>query len=136
MRVLRLVLIGLLLVGGPSRVMRAQLSSPYAQEVDQAKQEEQLRIQRQKQLVADSSKLVDSHYQPWTFVSGWILGTTSCTAVVPDTYRLQAGDADDTTLFHNHPLFHEASLERAPRGDNALFGEEQSIIRGRLFAGN
>ena len=55
MRVLRFVVIGILLAG----VMRAQISSPYAKEVDRAKQEEQLKIQRQKQLVVDSSKLVE-----------------------------------------------------------------------------
>jgi acyl carrier protein len=55
MRVLRFVVIGVLLVG----VMRAQVSSPYEKQLERAKQEEQLRIQRQKQLIADSSKLVE-----------------------------------------------------------------------------
>jgi len=63
-------------------------------------------------------------------VGRWILGTTSGAAVVPDTYRLQAGDADDTTSFDNYPMFHEASLERPPGGGNALFGEEQPFIKG------
>ena len=44
----------------------------------------------------------------------WILGATSGAAVIPGTYRLQAGDADDTTSFDDHPTFHEASLERPP----------------------
>jgi hypothetical protein len=56
-------------------------------------------------------------------VGRWILGTTSGAAVIPDTYRLQAGDADDTTSFDNHTMFHEASLERPPGSGNALFGE-------------
>jgi hypothetical protein len=62
-------------------------------------------------------------HQPWTFVGRWILGTTNGAAVIPDTYRLQAGDADDTTSFDNHTMFHEASLERPLGSGNALFGE-------------
>ena len=62
-------------------------------------------------------------HQPRTFGGGWIVGTTNGAAVVPDTYRLQAGDAHDTTSFDNHPTFHEASLERPPASGNALFGE-------------
>ena len=61
-------------------------------------------------------------HQPWTLVGRWVLGTTSGAAVIPDTYGLQAGDADDTTSFENYPMFHEASLERPPRCGNALFG--------------
>ena len=53
----------------------------------------------------------------------WILGATSGAAIIPGAYRLQAGDADDTTSFDNHPIFHEASLERPPGSGNALFGE-------------
>jgi hypothetical protein len=60
--------------------------------------------------------------QPWTCVGRWVVRTTSGAAVVPDAYRLQAGDADDTTSFDNHPMFHKASLERPPRCGNALFG--------------
>jgi hypothetical protein len=61
--------------------------------------------------------------QPWTFGDVWVLRTTSGAAVVPDTYGLQAGDADDTASFDYYPSFHEASLERPPGGRNALFGE-------------
>jgi hypothetical protein len=60
-------------------------------------------------------------HQLWTFVGRWILGATNGAAVIPDTYRLQAGDANDTTSFDNHTMFHEASLERPPGSGNALF---------------
>jgi hypothetical protein len=50
--------------------------------------------------------------------------TASGAAVVPDPYRLQTCNADDTTSFDNHPVFHSASLDRPPGGDNALFGED------------
>ena len=55
------------------------------------------------------------------------MGTTNGAAVVPDAYRLQAGDAHDTTSFDNHPTFHEAIVERAPAGGNALFGEGTTV---------
>jgi hypothetical protein len=61
-------------------------------------------------------------HQLWTFVGRWILGATNGAAVIPDTYRLQAGDADDTTSFDNHTMFHEASLEWPVGSGNALFG--------------
>jgi hypothetical protein len=64
-------------------------------------------------------------------VGRWILGATSGAAVIPGAYRLQAGDADDTTSFDNHPMFHEASLERPPGSGNALFGEGQPFIKGK-----
>ena len=69
--------------------------------------------------------------QPRTFGVRWILGTTSGAAVVPDTYRLQAGDADDATSFDNHSIFHDASLERPPGGRNALFGEGANSQYGK-----
>jgi hypothetical protein len=50
------------------------------------------------------------------------LGATSGAAVVPNPYRLQAGNADDTTSFENYPMFHTASLERPPRDGNGRFG--------------
>src|SRR5580692_9016991 len=65
--------------------------------------------------------------QPWTFVGRWILGATSGAAVIPDTYGLQAGNADDTTSFDNHTMFHEASLERPLGSGNALFGAGNNL---------
>jgi hypothetical protein len=50
------------------------------------------------------------------------VGATSGAAVVPNPYRLQAGNADDTTSFENYPMFHTASLERPPRDGNGRFG--------------
>jgi hypothetical protein len=61
-------------------------------------------------------------HQLWTFLGRWILRATNGAAVIPDTYWLQAGDADDTTSFDNHTMFHEASLERLMGRGNALFG--------------
>jgi hypothetical protein len=61
-------------------------------------------------------------------VGRWILRTTSGAAVIPDTYRLQAGDADDTTSFENYPTFHYSSLERPTGSHNALFGEGTTFI--------
>jgi hypothetical protein len=61
-------------------------------------------------------------HQLRAFVGRWILGATNGAAVIPDTYRLQAGDADETTSFDNQSMFHEASLERPPGSGNALFG--------------
>jgi hypothetical protein len=55
-------------------------------------------------------------------VGRWILRTTDGAAVIPDTYRLQTGNADDTTSFDNHTMFHEASLEWPVGSGNALFG--------------
>ena len=51
-----------------------------------------------------------------------ILRTASGAAVVPDPYRLQTGDADDTTSHYNYTMFHGVSLDPPPGGDNALFG--------------
>ena len=60
MRVLRFLALGaLLLVVGRFGVIRAQLSSPYAQALDQAKEARELRLQRQKQLIAESDKLLE-----------------------------------------------------------------------------
>jgi hypothetical protein len=60
MRVLRfLVLSALLLTAGRFGVLSAQLSSPYAQALDQAKEAHELRVQRQKQLIAESDKLLE-----------------------------------------------------------------------------
>jgi hypothetical protein len=60
--------------------------------------------------------------QPGAFGSRWIVGAASGAAVVPNAYRLQAGNAHDTTTFENHPTFHKASLKRPARDDNGLFG--------------
>ncbi len=60
MRVLRfLVLAALLLTVGRFGVVSAQWSSPTAQALDRAKEANELRIQRQKQLVAESDKLLE-----------------------------------------------------------------------------
>lgn len=60
MRVLRfLLLAALLLTVGRSGVLTAQWSSPTAQALDRAKEANELRIQRQKQLVAESDKLLE-----------------------------------------------------------------------------
>jgi hypothetical protein len=50
------------------------------------------------------------------------VGATSGAAVVPNPYRLQAGNADDTASFKNYPMFHTASLERPPGEGNGRFG--------------
>jgi hypothetical protein len=60
MRILRLLVLGTLsLAVGRFGVINAQLSSPTAQVLDQAKEANELRIQRQKQLVAESDKLLE-----------------------------------------------------------------------------
>jgi hypothetical protein len=60
MRVLRfLILVALLLALGRFGVIIAQLSSPDAQALDRAKEANELRIQRQKQLIAESDKLAE-----------------------------------------------------------------------------
>jgi hypothetical protein len=68
-------------------------------------------------------------HQPWTLVGRRIVRTTSGAAVVPDPDRLKASNADNTTSFDDHAKFHEASLERPPEGDNALFGEATPTLR-------
>jgi CheY-like chemotaxis protein len=37
-------------------------------------------------------------------------------------------NSDDATSFDNHPSFHSASLDRPPKGDNALFGEGATLL--------
>jgi hypothetical protein len=60
MRVLRFLVLGaLLLTVGRFGVISAQWSSPTAQALDRAKEANELRIQRQKQLVAESDKLLE-----------------------------------------------------------------------------
>jgi hypothetical protein len=60
MRVLRfLVLAALLLSVGRFGVISVQWSSPTAQALDRAKEANELRIQRQKQLVAESDELLE-----------------------------------------------------------------------------
>jgi hypothetical protein len=73
-------------------------------------------------LPALESSLSNTLNQPWAFSCHWIVGATSGAAVVPNPYRLQAGNADDTTGFENYPMFHTASLERPPRDGNGRFG--------------
>jgi len=59
MGVLRFLVLGaLLLTVGRFGVINAQLSSPYAQALDQAKEARELRVQRQKQLISESDKLL------------------------------------------------------------------------------
>jgi hypothetical protein len=50
------------------------------------------------------------------------VGATSSAAVVPNSHRLQADNADDTTSFDDNPTTHTASLERPPRDGNGRFG--------------
>jgi hypothetical protein len=60
MRVLRLLVIGALLsTVGRFKVTSAQMSSPYAQALDRAKEANELRVRRQKQLIAESDKLLE-----------------------------------------------------------------------------
>jgi hypothetical protein len=49
----------LLLTVGRFGVISGQLSSPYAQALDQAKEARELQVQRQKQLNAESDKLLE-----------------------------------------------------------------------------
>jgi hypothetical protein len=59
MRVLRFSVLGaLLLAAGRFEVSSAQVSSPYAQALDRAKAANELRALRQKQLIAESDKLL------------------------------------------------------------------------------
>ena len=60
MRVLQFLVLGALLLSvGRFGGISAQLSSPYAQALDQAKEARELRVQRQKQLIAESDKLLE-----------------------------------------------------------------------------
>ena len=60
MKVLRFSVLGaLLLTASRFEVSSAQVSSPYAQALDRAKAASELRVLRQKQLFAESSKLVE-----------------------------------------------------------------------------
>jgi hypothetical protein len=58
MRVGVLALSAILVGVGSFGLMSAQLSSPYAQQIDQAKEAREIRVQRQKQLVAESDELL------------------------------------------------------------------------------
>jgi hypothetical protein len=59
MRVLRFAIVGVLMVtASSSRVTMAQWPSPYADAQTQAEQAKQLRVQRKKQLILDSDKLL------------------------------------------------------------------------------
>jgi hypothetical protein len=71
--------------------------------------------------------------QPGAFDCRWIVGATSGAAVVPNPYRLQAGNADDTTSFENYPMFHTASLERPPRDGNGRFGAGNEPSRSAVW---
>jgi hypothetical protein len=57
------------------------------------------------------------------------VGATIGAAVVPNPYRLQAGNTDEATSFENHPMFHKVSLERSAGGDNGRFGAGKSSVR-------
>jgi cell division protein FtsI/penicillin-binding protein 2 len=60
MRSVRFALAGILLLLGSSRkVITAQLSSPYAQRIDQAKSARAIAVDRQRHLLADSEKSVN-----------------------------------------------------------------------------
>ena len=60
MRVLRFLVLGALLLSVNSfGFMNAQLSSPYAQSLEQAKEANELRAQRQKHLIAESDRLLE-----------------------------------------------------------------------------
>ena len=60
MKALRFSLLGaLLLTGGRCEFSNAQVSSPYAQALDRAKAANELRLLRQKQLIAESDKLLE-----------------------------------------------------------------------------
>jgi hypothetical protein len=60
MGVLRFLVLGALLsTVGRFGVISAQLSSPYAQALDQAKEARELRLQRQKQLITESDRLLE-----------------------------------------------------------------------------
>jgi hypothetical protein len=60
MRVLRSSVLGaLLLTAARFEVLSAQVSSPYAQALDRAKAANELRVLRQKQLIAESDKLLE-----------------------------------------------------------------------------
>jgi hypothetical protein len=60
MKVLRFSALGvLLLTAGRFEVSSAQVSSPYAQALDRAKATNELRVLRQKQLIAESGKLLE-----------------------------------------------------------------------------
>jgi hypothetical protein len=59
MRVLRFSVLGaLLLTAARFEVSSAQVSSPYAQALDRAKEANELRVLRQRQLIAESGKLL------------------------------------------------------------------------------
>lgn len=73
-------------------------------------------------------------YQPWAFEGRRVVGTTSRAAVVPGAYGLQAGDANDTTCFDDHPSFHEASLEGRPPGGNATIWGRNRVSQMVRFA--
>ena len=74
--------------------------------------------------------------QPGAFDCRWIVGATSGAAFVPNSYRLLAGNADDTTSFENYPMFHTTSLERLPKDGNGRFGagDEPSRSVARLLS--
>jgi|ERR1700677_3559896 hypothetical protein len=60
MRVIRFLVLGaLLLTVGPFCVITAQLSSPTAEAIDRAKEADELRVQRQKQLITESDRLLE-----------------------------------------------------------------------------
>jgi hypothetical protein len=81
-----------------------------------------LNYRRERAWPGSGISLSNPLYQPRAFYCRWIVGATSGAAVVPNPYRLQAGNADDTTSFENYPMFHTASLERPPRDGNGRFG--------------
>jgi hypothetical protein len=72
-----------------------------------------LSYQRERAWPGSGITLSNPLNQPGALDCRWIVGATSGATVVPNPYRLQAGNADDTTSFENYPMFHTASLDRA-----------------------
>jgi hypothetical protein len=69
------------------------------------------RYPRRPDFLPSAPVLYSSLHQLWAFLSRWVVGTTRGAAIVPDSYGLQAGDANDTASFDNDAMFHGGSLE-------------------------
>jgi len=83
MRMLRFAVVGILIsAAGSPKVTMAQWPSPYADAQAQATQAKQLRVQRQKQLMQDSDKLVKLSVEIRKQINDSAPGTLSA-----DTFR-------------------------------------------------